>query len=130
MQQEKRKNNFVFWVRLGSLKCFRTKNARKHGRSKGGKPELNDLLLWKEIIAHLKTKGRDINHTTFTYPQFLFSKQDASKEAAVGGYTCFGIAWRFIIPPEARKLVHIIILEFMAIIITICRKNVELNIRQ
>ena len=36
----------------------------------------------------------------------------------MGGYTCFGIAWRFIIPPDARKLVHINILEFMAIVVT------------
>jgi len=70
----------------------------------------------KKFFTHLQLKGRDINHTTFTYPQ-LFSKQDASEDA-LGGYTCIGIAWRFIIPVEARKLVHINILEFMAIVIT------------
>ena len=75
-----------------------------------------DLLLWKKFLLRLSTKGRSINHITYTYPHW-FTKQDAS-ESAMGGFNCTGLAWRFIIPPELRKLIHINVLEFLAVLVT------------
>jgi hypothetical protein len=72
--------------------------------------------LWIIIIELLRQKGRSINHTTVTLPR-IFTKQDASTKA-MGGYTCFGLAWRFIILRELEKFFHINILEFLAVVIT------------
>lgn len=93
-----------------------TNSIRQQGRSKGGQKELEDCNLWITIFEILRDKGRSINHTTITFPHLL-SKQDAS-EQALGGFTCFGIAWRLILPKEIRKLFHINILEFLAVLIT------------
>lgn len=96
---------------------YQIKNAiRQRGKTKGNQKEKEDCKLWIKILKILRDKGRSINHTTVTLPHLL-SKQDASEEA-LGGFTCFGIAWRFIIPKELKKLLHINILEFMAVVIT------------
>lgn len=46
-----------------------------------------------------------------------FVEQDSSKEA-LGGFNCTGLAWRYIIPEVLQKLVHINILEFLAVMLT------------
>ena len=65
---------------------------------------------------HLCNVGRSINHTTITLPHLL-TKQDASIKG-LGGLTCFGLAWRYVIPPALINLVHINVLEFMAVVVT------------
>ena len=87
-----------------------------HNKAKGYERESRDLDLWITIIEHLRQKGRSINHTTVTLPRIL-TKQDASTEA-MGGFTCFGLAWRFIIPRALIKFFHINILEFLAMVVT------------
>ena len=96
-----------------SLKVARSKKCRK---TKLPKSVILDLLLWKKFLTRLSEKGRSINHITYTLPHW-FEKQDASEEA-LGGFNCTGLAWRFIIPEEWRKLIHINVLEFLAVLIT------------
>ena len=96
-------------LHLSSLKGMK-------GQSFGSKRITLDLELWITIIQTLENTGRSINHTTITLPHIL-SKSDASNDG-LGGYNCFGIGWRFIIPIHLRKLIHINILEFLAITIT------------
>ena len=86
------------------------------GKTKLPKKVHLDLILWKKILRRLATVGRSINHVTYTLPHW-FTKQDASEEA-MGGFNCTGLAWRYIIPEELRKLVHINVLEFLAVLIT------------
>ena len=86
------------------------------GHSKGSTRVEKDLLLWLHLINKLQSPGRSINHTTITFPQF-FSKSDASCDG-LGGFTCYGIGWRFIIPLLLRKFIHINILEFLATTVT------------
>ena len=75
-----------------------------------------DLLLWKKFLAKLSERGRSINHITYTLPLW-FTKQDAS-EFALGGFNCTGLSWQYIIPKAWVKLIHINVLEFLAVLIT------------
>jgi len=105
----------------GRFFLSRIRYSLKVARINRGKTKLPrkvhlDLLLWKKILRRLATVGRSINHITYTLPHW-FTKQDASEEA-LGGFNCTGMAWRYIIPEELRKLVHINVLEFLAVLIT------------
>ena len=92
-------------------------NSRgQFGKSKGNQGVLLDLRLWVRFIMRLRDVGRSINHTTITLPHLL-TKQDASIKG-LGGFTCFGLAWRYVIPPALINLVHINVLEFMAVVVT------------
>ncbi len=77
---------------------------------------LLDLRLWKKILTSLSSRGRSINLVTYTLPHF-FLKQDACPDS-LGGIIDIGLAWRYIIPGPLRRLVHINILEFLAVVIT------------
>ena len=77
---------------------------------------LLDLLLWKKFLARLAERGRSINHITYTLPLW-FTKQDAS-EFALGGFNCTGLCWQYFIPKAWIKLIHINVLEFLAVLIT------------
>ena len=98
------------------------------GQSFGSKRVSLDLELWNTMIKILHEKGRSINHSTITYPH-LFSKSDASCDG-LGGYTCFGIGWRFIIPYLFRRIIHINILEFLAITVTTWLSIYYLDIKE
>ena len=78
---------------------------------------LAQLELCKKALTRLSTIRRSINHVTFTLPH-MFTKEDASKKG-LGGLNCTCLGWRFIIPPALENLLHINILEFMAVVITI-----------
>jgi hypothetical protein len=93
-----------------------SKKAGCHGHTKGYERENRDLDFWIQLIELLRQRGRSINHTTVTLPRIL-TKQDASPKA-MGGFTCFGLAWRFIIHPKLVNFFHINILEFMSVIVT------------
>ena len=88
---------------------------------------LPQLELWKKALTRLSTIGRSINHITFTLPH-MFTKQDASKKG-LGGFNCTGLGWRFIIPPALENLLHINILEFMAVVITIWLTILAMDIK-
>ena len=96
------------------------------GQSFGSTRIILDLKLWVILIKELQHNGRSINHTTITLPHIL-SKSDASCDG-LGGFMCFGIGWRYIIPVPLRKLIHINILEFLAITVTTWLSILFLNI--
>ena len=93
-----------------------SKSRGQYGKSKGNQGVLLDIQLWIRFVMRLRDHGRSINHTTITLPH-LFTKQDASTKG-LGGFTCFGLAWRYVIPPPLINLIHINVLEFMAVVIT------------
>ena len=86
------------------------------GSTKLPRKVLLDLLLWKKFLNTLTERGRSINHITYTLPRW-FTKQDAS-EFAIGGFNCTGLSWRYIIPSAWVKLIHINVLEFLAVMVT------------
>ena len=102
---------FTTGLRYEIKKCRANK-----GRSKASIKALHELNMQKKTIEKLTTIGRSINHTTITLPH-IFTKQDASDDG-LGGFNCMGVAWRFIIPIEVRKILHVNILEFMAVVVT------------
>ena len=116
-------NTVAYIIKVGKFFLsrfrYRLKLSRKKqslGKAKGYDREERDMDFWIELIELLRHQGRSINHTTVTLPR-LFTKQDASPKA-MGGFTCFGLAWRFIIHPLLVDFFHINILEFMSVVIT------------
>lgn len=85
------------------------------------------LELWKKALRRLNEVGRSINHITFTLPH-IFTKQDASTKG-LGGFNCTGVGWRFIVPPPLWDLIHINLLEFMAVVISIWLTILSLDIK-
>lgn len=74
--------------------------------------EINDLMLWKEIIHDAEHKGRNINRIANTIPDFG-CVSDACQHG-LGGWTNFGIAWRHALPSHLLGIFSINILETIA----------------
>lgn len=74
--------------------------------------EINDLMLWKEIIHDAEHKGRNVNRIANTIPDFG-CVSDACQHG-LGGWTNFGIAWRYALPSHLLGIFSINILETIA----------------
>ena len=108
---QQRKSIFTIGLRYEIKKC-----TANRGRSKEAIKALQKLNTQKQTIERLTKNGCSINHTTITL-RHIFTKQDASDDG-LGIFNCMGVAWRFIIPIQLRKILHMNIVEFMAVVVT------------
>ena len=100
--------------------------AEKFTQTRLSVAELDDLRLFKDII-NTAARGIDLNLLSLRAPT-EFGRTDAC-ETGLGGYSLTsGTAWRFQIPPDLLKVLHINYLEFLAcvthIVVLIYREEI------
>ena len=95
------------------LKCAR---SRKYKFVKLQEMEIQDLLLWIELLKYASSSGININHITFTHPSFI-GLSDSCK-LGIGGFILGGPGWRYRLPDDLIGFFSINYLEFIGSILT------------
>ena len=96
---------------------YRQRQCERYGTSTLRKWDVEDLLLWKNLLHQATFSGIRIDHVSFSLPS-TFCLSDAS-EKGMGGFSSEGFAWRWQIPDQLQHRVSINLLEFIAATVTI-----------
>ena len=78
--------------------------------------EIDDLILWVELLENSTAIGININHITFTHPSDI-SISD-SCEHGIGGFILGGPGWRFLLPPDLIGQFSINLLDIIGSLLT------------
>ena len=95
------------------LKCARQRNYKIVNLTT---MDIDDLILWSELLEFSTSKGININHITFTHPSIV-TISDAC-EHGIGGFILGGPGWRYLLPPHLVGRFSLNLLEFIASVLT------------